>query len=113
MYFSGAARAWPSVHKKAAAKMPSRLRKVIAAFPIFPANPRLPDDRAPARSSRATRSEEHTSELQSLMRLSYAVFCLKKNNIPSHVMQYTPLTMSTRLTITCNTHNYHYPKHTT
>src|SRR3546814_9737875 len=27
---------------------------------------------------RATRSEEHTSELQSLMRLSYAVFCLKK-----------------------------------
>src|SRR3546814_2365790 len=31
------------------------------------------DDRAPAR-----RSEEHTSELQSLMRNSYAVFCLKK-----------------------------------
>src|SRR3546814_968441 len=29
---------------------------------------------------RAERSEEHTSELQSLMRISYAVFCLKKNN---------------------------------
>src|SRR3546814_10909977 len=28
----------------------------------------------------ALRSEEHTSELQSLMRISYAVFCLKKNN---------------------------------
>src|SRR3546814_9535125 len=28
--------------------------------------------------SRDTRSEEHTSELQSLMRISYAVFCLKK-----------------------------------
>src|SRR3546814_4207494 len=28
----------------------------------------------------ATRSEEHTSQLQSLMRISYAVFCLKKNN---------------------------------
>src|SRR3546814_3683095 len=28
----------------------------------------------------AERSEEHTSELQSLMRISYAVFCLKKNN---------------------------------
>src|SRR3546814_8514813 len=28
----------------------------------------------------ATRSEEHTSELQSLMRNSYAVFCLKKKN---------------------------------
>src|SRR3546814_1920720 len=27
------------------------------------------------------RSEEHTSELQSLMRTSYAVFCLKKNNL--------------------------------
>src|SRR3546814_3641629 len=28
----------------------------------------------------ADRSEEHTSELQSLMRISYAVFCLKKKN---------------------------------
>src|SRR3546814_7581639 len=28
------------------------------------------------------RSEEHTSELQSLMRISYAVFCLKKKNDP-------------------------------
>src|SRR3546814_2930586 len=32
------------------------------------------------------RSEEHTSELQSLMRISYAVFCLKKKNI-----QYTKI----------------------
>src|SRR3546814_3044637 len=30
------------------------------------------------------RSEEHTSELQSLMRISYAVFCLKKKNKRSH-----------------------------
>src|SRR3546814_4297121 len=30
------------------------------------------------------RSEEHTSELQSLMRISYAVFCLKKKNEPVH-----------------------------
>src|SRR3546814_6995563 len=30
-------------------------------------------------SRRHLRSEEHTSELQSLMRISYAVFCLKKN----------------------------------
>src|SRR3546814_6485600 len=29
-----------------------------------------------------TRSEEHTSELQSLMRISYAVFCLKKKTTP-------------------------------
>src|SRR3546814_2057498 len=30
------------------------------------------------------RSEEHTSELQSLMRISYAVFCLKKKKTVSH-----------------------------
>src|SRR3546814_4193402 len=30
--------------------------------------------------ARVARSEEHTSELQSLMRISYAVFCLKKKN---------------------------------
>src|SRR3546814_4955422 len=33
---------------------------------------------APQASARPSRSEEHTSELQSLMRISYAVFCLKK-----------------------------------
>src|SRR3546814_7865979 len=32
------------------------------------------------RRGRLARSEEHTSELQSLMRISYAVFCLKKKN---------------------------------
>src|SRR3546814_7348385 len=31
-----------------------------------------------SRSKKFSRSEEHTSELQSLMRISYAVFCLKK-----------------------------------
>src|SRR3546814_16219931 len=31
------------------------------------------------------RSEEHTSELQSLMRISYAVFCLKKKNISEYI----------------------------
>src|SRR3546814_14335910 len=34
----------------------------------------------PRSHSRVRRSEEHTSELQSLMRISYAVFCLKKKN---------------------------------
>src|SRR3546814_9306208 len=44
----------------------------------------------------AARSEEHTSELQSLMRISYAVFCLKKktihpneHNIPQHPRLHT------------------------
>src|SRR3546814_9846924 len=38
------------------------------------------DGRRPA----SRRSEEHTSELQSLMRISYAVFCLKKKNKDHH-----------------------------
>src|SRR3546814_15625665 len=33
------------------------------------------------------RSEEHTSELQSLMRISYAVFCLKKKKIKSYLIE--------------------------
>src|SRR3546814_2699927 len=36
---------------------------------------------AGARTLRQGRSEEHTSELQSLMRISYAVFCLKKKKL--------------------------------
>src|SRR3546814_9189149 len=40
------------------------------------------------------RSEEHTSELQSLMRISYAVFCLKKKNTPTRKHTYTHLTRS-------------------
>src|SRR3546814_7098606 len=35
------------------------------------------------RTAFARRSEEHTSELQSLMRISYAVFCLKKKKKPA------------------------------
>src|SRR3546814_9163926 len=42
--------------------------------PIRLATPTTDAERLPA-----VRSEEHTSELQSLMRISYAVFCLKKN----------------------------------
>src|SRR3546814_2145644 len=43
----------------------------------------MPRGRKPSASRAATftRSEEHTSELQSLMRISYAVFCLKKNSL--------------------------------
>src|SRR3546814_20330143 len=39
------------------------------------------DDQFVARDLVCQRSEEHTSELQSLMRISYAVFCLKKKKI--------------------------------
>src|SRR3546814_7326956 len=51
------------------------------------------------------RSEEHTSELQSLMRISYAVFCLKKktnNTNKKHTEQYE----NTRQHKTYNTHKY-------
>src|SRR3546814_1787274 len=49
-----------------------------------------PVDRPSA--DRAARSEEHTSELQSLMRISYAVFCLKKKNIHKiHTNEYTTI----------------------
>src|SRR3546814_1540884 len=41
-------------------------------------------DRRVAAGLRIGRSEEHTSELQSLMRISYAVFCLKKKNTKIH-----------------------------
>src|SRR3546814_6396400 len=38
------------------------------------------------------RSEEHTSELQSLMRISYAVFCLKKKNKHTLTQHTSPIT---------------------
>src|SRR3546814_3049888 len=41
---------------------------------------RIKDQRRAAMVDADERSEEHTSELQSLMRISYAVFCLKKKN---------------------------------
>src|SRR3546814_2187586 len=43
----------------------------------------------PARQ-RSVRSEEHTSELQSLMRISYAVFCLKKKKQHNTEHKHTP-----------------------
>src|SRR3546814_3742948 len=48
----------------------------------LPQYPILPSDQ--------TRSEEHTSELQSLMRISYAVFCLKKKTTLNKDNTYTP-----------------------
>src|SRR3546814_8159413 len=47
-------------------------------LPLGVLTPQLFDDRTEVH---AMRSEEHTSELQSLMRISYAVFCLKKNKM--------------------------------
>src|SRR3546814_3601550 len=45
------------------------------------------------------RSEEHTSELQSLMRISYAVFCLKKKNKKNKTQTYQAnITQSSQIT---------------
>src|SRR3546814_2745384 len=65
-------------------RRPNDRRRCLPARPLrsrTPPSPDRDDRRAPrpdARPRPARRSEEHTSELQSLMRNSYAVFCLKK-----------------------------------
>src|SRR3546814_7760168 len=46
----------------------------------------------------ANRSEEHTSELQSLMRISYAVFCLQKKNKTTTLINHKSTNQITRLT---------------
>src|SRR3546814_10223715 len=64
----------------------------VPRVPDLPVGGLLPDrvpapdpapEESPARGGegRLVRSEEHTSELQSLMRISYAVFCLKKKKM--------------------------------
>src|SRR3546814_6535157 len=53
------------------------------------------------RRTRRARSEEHTSELQSLMRISYAVFCLKKkkNNKRRYTCTHIPARQETKIKI--------------
>src|SRR3546814_7669796 len=78
-----------------------RYRPSLPCFPLLgqvltPGDRALPRHRPLLGSSEdahVPRSEEHTSELQSLMRISYAVFCLKKKKI-----NYTENT-HTRITI--------------
>src|SRR3546814_10904379 len=50
-------------------------------FPVLALD--VVDHRRSGPAAQRRRSEEHTSELQSLMRISYAVFCLKKNSYDS------------------------------
>src|SRR3546814_6580450 len=60
-------------------------RKTLTPEP-FVGEAKFPDDhgRVEWAISWPLRSEEHTSELQSLMRISYAVFCLKNKNSTKH-----------------------------
>src|SRR3546814_4762290 len=75
---ASAPKVWPSHSCKALKSMDSPLpAKTLAARDTDGASAAAqPGGMACARRFR--RSEEHTSELQSLMRISYAVFCLKK-----------------------------------
>src|SRR3546814_1835683 len=58
------------------------------------------DDAGPGHQLRAVRSEEHTSELQSLMRISYAVFCLKKKKQQHVVYKHIPNIQTTKVCTT-------------
>src|SRR3546814_5416461 len=60
----------------------TQLSKVCGTQPIFGA---IDATAAHNDGYSPRRSEEHTSELQSLMRISYAVFCLKKNKDMQHI----------------------------
>src|SRR3546814_3143125 len=53
------------------------------------------------------RSEEHTSELQSLMRISYAVFCLKKKTLKKKHTLYLHLYLQSKTTILPNQTHTH------
>src|SRR3546814_2624783 len=74
---SGLPCSWASVGPRSAA---ISITSPAASFSALRRNPssRLHEAKASCAVAIASRSEEHTSELQSLMRISYAVFCLKK-----------------------------------
>src|SRR3546814_2689687 len=77
----------------------------MALVPIrgLPSSTSPPPTPVPRMTPKTTRSEEHTSELQSLMRISYAVFCLTKNTKRSN----------TPATLTHEGHNHRHHSHVT
>src|SRR3546814_1738243 len=66
-----------------------RDRKLLGSGCLFEAGQRAGKGLGGERLQVGGRSEEHTSELQSLMRISYAVFCLKKKIKTSHILSIT------------------------
>src|SRR3546814_9174788 len=83
----------------------------------FPAARRSGPPADPGRQSRPNlgaamtlpkdRSEEHTSELQSLMRISYAVFCLKKKRHQRQTKDVETKNKSENISPTIHTHKHH------
>src|SRR3546814_6508194 len=63
--------------------------RIVARRGVRAAGRSALSNRRPGFRPAAFRSEEHTSELQSLMRISYAVFCLKKKNHDNTPMSQT------------------------
>src|SRR3546814_8040839 len=69
----------------------------MTAFLLRPLRARDPEEKHRAATPlELLRSEEHTSELQSLMRISYAVFCLKKKKKTQHTTQNITLKINKR-----------------
>src|SRR3546814_9850339 len=101
---SAAAGAWPTFRHLSGARHAARVHRAKARAPLCGARPDAAGRGAgavvrradlceypracAARRAALCRSEEHTSELQSLMRISYAVLCLKKKKTTSHTQQY-------------------------
>src|SRR3546814_6627724 len=73
-----------------------------------PAVPPVPRPASPG--PLAARSEEHTSELQSLMRISYAVFCLKKKTNTNSLCSPTHTHPTPQQYITIHLHNTQSPE---
>src|SRR3546814_10728783 len=84
--------------------LPGRPRRTLGA-------PAVSSPRGYGRNRRENRSEEHTSELQSLMRISYAVFCLKKTRKNHNTTyQHLSITIKKRPTFVVSLHSISYPK---
>src|SRR3546814_9394423 len=96
-------------------RRPPRSTRTDTLFPyttLFRSICRLewPRPHGPADPCAGRRSEEHTSELQSLMRISYAVFCLKKkNNVTSqriHIQSHAQAQSTNRTQLAANYTTY-------
>src|SRR3546814_7394260 len=89
----------PDYLAKLVQESPANRDKLLAAWDGFTTESRIqildhliesgavPLMAVPVARRALARSEEHTSELQSLMRISYAVFCLKQKNITPNTIQ--------------------------
>src|SRR3546814_4868178 len=79
--------------KSSFSRLPTSLAAIAAVLPTA----QLLSAQVPVsdKPDKMLRSEEHTSELQSLMRISYAVFCLKKKTHTPTVTAYAAPTQST------------------